>query len=329
MKDESPLEYYPESWYPVCLSQELKRGEVREIPIFNTKLTLFRTQKGQAGLIKTHCSHMGTKLCNGKVDSDGIICPLHHRKFNTKGECISVLGTDHIPNNAKHLALPIKEDFGIVFAYLGTKVNIEFPSMPKAQTEPIFCKAKVHTLDIPYESLIFNGFDTHHLGCIHFRELTGQPVVTNHSEVQISTEYGMRVLNGGFYDWLVKTFNADVVHNLLDCFGGNLLVISCEETKDNVLMATTPIDKKRSQIYLTSITEGQGLSSVKQFFTRLRLSVTTRFAEKFLEPDLYILPGLDPNLKNFYPEQDQGAMDYWKYFMKLPRDTSFQKRIRY
>ena len=252
---------------------------------------------------------------------------MHLRKFNREGKCTEVPGTSKKVTNSDVMSFKVHEEVGIIFAYLGSKPKFDFPEIPRAKGKKIFSGAIVYTLKCPCESLIFNGFDTHHLGCIHNRQLVDKPLVTKHSNYRITTEYGMSVIPGKIYDWLVKLLNATTFNNHLDCYGGNILVITCKETKDNVLMVTAPIDHKTSKIYLISIANGENVNPLKIPFIKLRLAITTKMAESFLKPDINIIAHTRTDLKNFFPDQDQGAIDFWQYFLELNRDIEFQDEL--
>ena len=325
---EKAYKYFPESWYPICLSHEISKGEVKEVKRFDLNLTLFRNKKGKVGLVKNFCPHMGTRLCNGHVNDETLVCPLHHRKFNLEGKCVEIPGTNKSVDNSDVMSLPIHEDMGLIFAYLGKKPKFEFPEIPRAKEKKIYSGAIVYTLDTPCESLIFNGFDTHHLGCIHNRQLVDKPIVTQHSNHRITTEYGMSVIPGKIYDWFVKILNATTFNNYLDCYGGNILVITCRETKDNVLMVTVPIDHKKSKIFLISIADGKKVNPLKKMMIKIRLAITTKMAESFLKPDINIIAHTRTDIKNFFPDQDHGAIEFWRYFMELERDVEFQDALK-
>jgi phenylpropionate dioxygenase-like ring-hydroxylating dioxygenase large terminal subunit len=64
---------YPQSWYPLCLSKQLKNGAIKVVQIFDQTLLAFRGESGEVAVISRHCPHMGTDLANGKVVKNSII----------------------------------------------------------------------------------------------------------------------------------------------------------------------------------------------------------------------------------------------------------------
>ena len=86
MKEQSDREYYPEAWYPLCLSNELPRGKARRVAAFDSQLILFRAKNGQAGVVSRYCPHMGTDLTRGEVIGNRLRCPFPQRTYNTEGK---------------------------------------------------------------------------------------------------------------------------------------------------------------------------------------------------------------------------------------------------
>jgi len=108
-------------WQPIALS-----CEATELPKlirrFGEDLILFRTTRGEPGLLYPRCSHRGTSLLYGRVEADGIRCCYHGWKFSNQGVC---LDQPCEPEGGRHRGrirqpwYPVVEAFGALFAYLG------------------------------------------------------------------------------------------------------------------------------------------------------------------------------------------------------------------
>jgi phenylpropionate dioxygenase-like ring-hydroxylating dioxygenase large terminal subunit len=57
-----PFTPYPEGWFVVSFSEDLRPGELRPIHVFGRQLVLFRTASGQAVVSDAFCPHLGAHL---------------------------------------------------------------------------------------------------------------------------------------------------------------------------------------------------------------------------------------------------------------------------
>ena len=89
----SILPPYPNLWYPVIHSNELKKGQVKPLHLFGKDLVAFRTTtSGKAYIMDAFCAHMGTHLGDGSVVGESVRCPFHSWTFNGDGICTSIPG---------------------------------------------------------------------------------------------------------------------------------------------------------------------------------------------------------------------------------------------
>lgn len=325
--NEDKFKYFPSSWYPILLSNEIAINEHKEIEVFNTTLTVFRNESNEVGIIKPFCSHMGTRFRSGKVCGKHLVCPLHLREYSPDGQCKKIPGSENIPHNAHQLAFKVKEFAGIIFAFLGNEVAFEFPAFNKVQKNASFSKAAHYELQTPYQALIFNGFDTHHLGCIHSREILTEPVFKSQGHL-MTAEYSMGVIINNWYDRLVKLLSKTRNDIYLECFGGNFLVISNKSIKDNILITSVPITYNKSRIFLLAIGEKE-TGVIKPLLQSVRQWITTFLGVSFLKPDIRIIEDMRPDMRNFLGVQDKGAALFWDYWDRLERQKDFQDQIRY
>lgn len=316
--------YFPESWYPVLLSTELKVDEIKTLKAFAGELILFRGEDSRVGAMLPVCPHMGTHMKSGKISGNHLICPLHHRRYGYDGKCKKVPGSNEIPENAHSISLPVHEEVGIVFVFLGREASFPFPEFRRAGSQKAYSRPASYDLNTPYQSVLFNGFDTHHLECIHSRRILTEPVF-KHDKFILTAEYSMGVVVNSFYDWLVKILSTEKNDVHLECYGGNVLIITNDKTKDNILITSYPVNYKQSRIFLTSVTEKKSDFSFGQW---LRLKITTWMGVRFLRPDILIIDDMRPHVRNFFPHQDKGATVFWNYWDQLPRDADLQDLIR-
>ena len=127
-------EYLRCYWHPVALTSEVSEIP-REIRILGEDLVIFKTKKGNIGLVHKACPPRRASMVYGKTEKRGIRCCYHGWLFSTNGEILETPGEDPESKQAKKLretfklgAYPVIEFNGLVFSYLGPMDKIpEFP----------------------------------------------------------------------------------------------------------------------------------------------------------------------------------------------------------
>jgi nitrite reductase/ring-hydroxylating ferredoxin subunit len=314
---------YPESWYPLCHSSDLQREKTLVIEAFDGELLLFRGGNGKAGVVSRHCPHMGTDLKTGKIVEDELQCPFHHRTYGVNGQCLKIPGSSKKKGGASLKSYPLKECFGLLFIYFGEVPKFEFPTFKRVKKKAAFSKALKRDLKTPYSSLLFNGFDTHHLTCIHNREIIAPPLLGSKSPFHLSADFSMKVLVERFYDVAVKILGIKVVDVHLDCWGGNFLIITNRKGRDHILISSVPVNAKKSKFFLTTIGESSGKGFMALFFQKIRLKMTSFLGMAFLRPDERIVENMRPEMRVLDPENDTCVMAFWNYWESLPKRSTF------
>jgi len=102
MKREFPFPAYPNGWFAVSYSDEIKSGEVKALEYFGKPLVVYRTGAGEARVIDAHCPHLGAHLgFGGAVVGETVRCPFHHWRFGADGKCVDIPYAQRIPPQAK------------------------------------------------------------------------------------------------------------------------------------------------------------------------------------------------------------------------------------
>ena len=85
---------YPNGWYPLLQSSQVKPGDVIQITFMAKQLCVFRsaTKEAKISIVDTYCPHLGANLCSGgSVEGGSIKCPFHDWKFSGEsGHCTGV-----------------------------------------------------------------------------------------------------------------------------------------------------------------------------------------------------------------------------------------------
>ena len=122
-------EYLRRFWQPVILSSEL--GDLpKTVRILGEDLVLFRTKKGEIGLLDKHCCHRGTSLEYGIITNEGISCCYHGWHYAVDGTILETPNDpkSRIKDELRSTAYPTHEFKNIIFAYMGPPETVpEFP----------------------------------------------------------------------------------------------------------------------------------------------------------------------------------------------------------
>ena len=120
-------------WHPVAGVSEFNNRAIRPLRLFGEDLVLFKTLKGDYGLVDARCAHRGSSLAFGFVEEDGIRCSYHGWHYGLQGECLHRPFEETVAPNATRLrsaklaAYPVREKAGMLWAYLGPEPAPELP----------------------------------------------------------------------------------------------------------------------------------------------------------------------------------------------------------
>jgi len=102
-----PLPPYPNTWYPICLSTELKPNTLKKVKIAGKEFIIFRDENKLVSAINKNCPHMGVDLSYGTVKNNCVVCPFHHHCV--KADTDSKTKTEYF----------IEETNNIIFVWIG------------------------------------------------------------------------------------------------------------------------------------------------------------------------------------------------------------------
>ncbi|HEX9443416.1 MAG TPA: Rieske 2Fe-2S domain-containing protein, partial [Candidatus Binatia bacterium] len=186
--------------------------EVKDIPkaikVLGEELVLFRDLEGRLGLVGEHCPHRGTSLEYGDVEERGIRCPYHGWLFDVSGQCLEQPAEPKdsvFCRKVKHLSYAVREQGGLIFAYLGPD-QAEPPPLPRysclaerggqRQIEP------VRHNDYNWFNFFENSADPCHICILHrhtgYGEQSWGDQFFSYTEMPdfdfVETDYGMKVV---------------------------------------------------------------------------------------------------------------------------------------
>jgi phenylpropionate dioxygenase-like ring-hydroxylating dioxygenase large terminal subunit len=118
---------YPNGWYRVCGSSELKKGQVLAITCCGREMVAFRGADSRVGVLHAFCPHLGTHLGHGgTVQGSHLVCPYHSWEFDADGKnhCIPYCGKDMTGStrvNARKYEVRERLDIVFVWYHAGGK----------------------------------------------------------------------------------------------------------------------------------------------------------------------------------------------------------------
>ncbi len=184
---------FRQSWYPICLSDDVGIGEVRGEDFLGGRVAVYRTRTGEARVMSAYCPHVGADLGGGTVVEDRLQCPFHKWEYDGIGQCVKTHVGDPPPPKAQLFAFPTRERFGIVWAFNGVEPLFELPDFDYPDDE-LHIRA-VHTgfdllLD-PWEQCCQTP-DFQHLQALHGIEFVGETPDDTVSYEDFSMKYHFR-----------------------------------------------------------------------------------------------------------------------------------------
>ncbi len=112
-------------WHPIAGVGEFETKSIKPMRLFGEDLVLFRTLKGDYGLVSRKCVHRGSDLTFGIVEEDGIRCGYHGWQYDKAGVCVfrpfeaAVNPQARLPSSVKLAAYQVQAKAGMLWAYMG------------------------------------------------------------------------------------------------------------------------------------------------------------------------------------------------------------------
>ncbi|MBO2447872.1 aromatic ring-hydroxylating dioxygenase subunit alpha [Actinomadura barringtoniae] len=160
-------------WYAVEFAHAVTRSP-RKVTCLGQDFVLYRKRSGDVVCLSDLCVHRGGALSMGKVvDGDVIACPYHGWQYGPDGGCVKIPanpGGRGIPKKARVDAYPVREEYGLIWAFLGDLPEDERPPIPHfpQHADPAF-RAVYFEMEIGanYERTFENVVDASHTPFVH------------------------------------------------------------------------------------------------------------------------------------------------------------------
>ena len=308
---------FPASWYPLCRSSELKPRQVLKRAAFGMSLAVFRTHSGRAAAIHAQCVHMGADLSYGRVYGERLQCPLHHWEFGVEGRCEHIPEIINIPGRARQAALACREQYGMVFAFLGGSPTFDFPQFEESD-QTLYSHAFSMEFDTPYQVLAANSFDSQHFSTVHHRTLLEAPTPGSTNPNHFSVRFRARVEGGHFHDRLLRLAGVDLVDLSAHCWGGNNILAYNARTDARILFTILPISAEKTRVYILNVIAKRTLPGWPRPVRMIALTIMHLLTIAFLEADVAVMRDLKFKLGTLLPDADHVFIEWIKYWKSLP-----------
>lgn len=159
---------YSQTWFPMCTSDEVSKGEVIGRAFLDGQVAIFRGEDDVASVVSAYCPHNGAHLQNGSVIGNEIRCAFHHWCFDASGKCVRTGSGDPIPPRGNLFKYPTQERFGLIWAFNGLEPTWDLPDLGYPDDELVF-HPRIATLDLIADPWTFmcNTLDYNHLRSVH------------------------------------------------------------------------------------------------------------------------------------------------------------------
>lgn len=159
---------FTQSWFPLCLSSAVGRGQVLGVDFLDGRVIVFRGHSGVVQVLSAYCPHLGADLSVGDVQGDTVRCAFHHWQYDHQGVCIKTGIGDPPPPAACLFKFPTAEKHGLIWAFNGEEPLFAIPDFPYLDEE-LVTKVEAFDMVLPVDPWVIccNTPDMQHIKALH------------------------------------------------------------------------------------------------------------------------------------------------------------------
>mgnify|MGYP001942522779 CR=1 FL=1 len=170
-----PFGAYPNGWYVLANSTEIKVGDVKPFHYFGKDVVIYRGRNHKAHIVDAYCPHLGAHLGHGGtgIVGNNLRCPFHHWQFDESGKCVEVPYSEPQPK-ACLTHWPMVEKNGQILTYFsadGSAPPCDVPEVPELQGDKVKGWSPSHFSKFEYsahvQEVVENIVDLGHFIPIH------------------------------------------------------------------------------------------------------------------------------------------------------------------
>src|SRR5262249_13567311 len=133
-----------------------------------SRVVAYRDPQGRPVVQTAWCPHLGADLSVGQIADGRLRCPYHHWSFDGSGRCAHIPSGDNIPPSARIFTYPVREAWGLVWAFNGETADNDAPRIPGGdETSIVFETRERGTRAWDTWVAVSNGVDFQHLQTLH------------------------------------------------------------------------------------------------------------------------------------------------------------------
>lgn len=171
LPEEGDNGVYSQTWFVMCMSSELKPGQLIRKEFLGGRVVVYRDGSGKAHVVSAYCPHMGADLACGSIVGDNLVCAFHKWEYGTDGKCAKTGIGEPAPPNARLFVFPSQEKYGLVWAFNGVKPLWELPEFKPPYNDAASLPWKLDRRDPPYKCspwvFCCNTLDFQHIMHLH------------------------------------------------------------------------------------------------------------------------------------------------------------------
>lgn len=294
---------YFQSWFPVCLAQEVGPESLIGVDIMGTRVIVRRDLQGKIVVQSAWCPHLGADLSQGQCIDGQVRCPYHHWRFDASGACTHIPTGYRIPPAARIFTYPSAEAWGLVWLFNGATPLFAVPRIPDAKEGEIELQAYFRGVRrSPGEVALSNGIDFQHLRTLHGLQTT-EP-----REIEVRD-----------YDIQFKVDNVGYTqHGLITGMSTFAQHITPGGQEMFMLFCGAPIDHTQRRSFFVIGIPKTGDSPAEGATNRAKLANIKEFVERLLSEDEPVLDAMRFR-RGVLVQSDRYLSRYFKYVNDFPR----------
>ena len=269
-----PFAPFPDGWFLLLQSHQLRAGEVLPLRYFGRDLVAYRTASGRAVVADAHCPHMGAHIgYGGVVEGEGVRCPFHNWRFGYDGRCNDVpyLQSGSVPEVCI-TTWPVHEVSGLVqvwFSSVGNEPAWLPPDRPEFDHGGWFgYETAAWTIRMHVQELSENIPDMPHFNYVH--GVGTQLRAAVETDGHVYRQRSFVTVDGSEFE-----FTSQEAHGL-----GLVWLRTTGQLETYFLTATTPIDDEYVELRLLFLVRDIDRSGALTSTTRAMLDATIRNVER-------------------------------------------------
>src|SRR5579884_2656950 len=159
-------------WWPIAGTAELDEEPVKPVRLLGEDLVLYRDRGGTMGLLGAACPHRKVSLAYGIPEAEGLRCCYHGWLFDECGRCLEQPAEppeSSFKDKVQHVAYPVQQLGGLVWAYLGPQPAPLVPRYDVFAWQDAWRDAGVATIPCNWLQCMENAVDLMHVDYLHGR----------------------------------------------------------------------------------------------------------------------------------------------------------------